>query len=166
MRDRSYIKIYKKHYGKIPVDDDGRSYEIHHIDGNHTNNDPLNLKAVTIQEHYDIHYAQGDWYACLLISGSLKISTEEKSNLSRLGALESVKNGTHNFLSGEIQRRTQQKLVESGEHHWQDSEEATRRNLKRIEDGTHHFLDRDWSREKELKKVVIKIILIQSLAIQ
>jgi hypothetical protein len=153
MRDRTYRKIYQRHYGKIPVDTDGRSFQIHHIDGDHTNNDPLNLKAVTIQEHYDIHYSQDDWYACLLLAGSLKITSEEKSNLSRLAANESVKNGTHNFLGGNIQRQSQRKLVAEGKHHWQDSEEASERNLKRIEEGTHNFLDKEWAREKELEKV-------------
>lgn len=153
MRDRSYRKIYKQYYGEIPVDADGRSFEIHHIDGDHSNNNPLNLKAVSIQEHYDIHYGQGDWYACLLISGALNISPKEKSELSRLAALEAVKNGTHNFLGGEIQKKTQQRLVEAGEHHWQDSEKASQRNLKRIAEGTHTFLDKDWAREKELVKV-------------
>ena len=47
-------KIYIKHFGNIPKDGDGRSYEIHHIDGNHSNNDPSNLRAVTIKEHYEI----------------------------------------------------------------------------------------------------------------
>ena len=55
-----YRKIYESHNGPIPKEDNGRSYEIHHIDGNHFNNDPSNLKAVSIQEHYDIHYSQGD----------------------------------------------------------------------------------------------------------
>jgi hypothetical protein len=153
MRDRSYRTIYQKHYGKIPVDADGRSYEIHHIDGDHTNNDPLNLKAVTIQEHYDIHYSQGDWYACLLISGALKISPEEKSRLGRLASLKSIANGTNPFVGGEVQKRTQKRLVETGKHHWQDSEKASQRNLKRIAEGNHNFLDKDWAREKELEKV-------------
>lgn len=153
MRGRSYRKIYQEHYGKIPVDVDGRSYEIHHIDGDHTNNCPENLKAVTIQEHYDIHYSQGDWYACLLISGSLKILPEEKSKLSRLAANQAVKNGTHNFLGGSIQKQTQKRLVDAGKHHWQDSEKASKRNLKRIAEGNHPFLDKEWAREKELKKV-------------
>jgi len=153
MRDRSYRKIYKQHYGEIPVDADGRSFEIHHIDGDHSNNNPLNLKAVTIQEHYDIHYSQGDWYACLLISGALNISPEEKSKLSRLGALKAVENGTHNFLGGKIQKQAQDRLVEAGKHHWQDSEKASKRNLKRIAEGNHIFLDKDWAREKELEKV-------------
>jgi len=26
-----YRKIYEQHYGPIPVDSDGRTYEIHHI---------------------------------------------------------------------------------------------------------------------------------------
>jgi hypothetical protein len=153
MRDRSYRKIYKQHYGEIPVDADGRSFEIHHIDGDHSNNNPLNLKAVTIQEHYDIHYSQGDWYACLLISGALDVTPEEKSNLSRLGALEAVKNGNHNFLGGKIQKQVQDRLVEAGKHHWQDGEKASKRNLKRIAEGNHTFLDKDWAREKELEKV-------------
>lgn len=56
-----YRKIYEQTFGPIPVDSSGRTYEIHHIDGNHLNNDIENLKAMTIQEHYDIHNAQGDF---------------------------------------------------------------------------------------------------------
>jgi hypothetical protein len=52
-----FRKIYEDYFGPIPKDSDGRSYDIHHIDGDHSNNHPSNLKAVTIQEHYDIHYA-------------------------------------------------------------------------------------------------------------
>ena len=63
----NYRKIYENHIGVIPKEPNGRTYEIHHLDGNHSNNDPLNLKAVTLQEHYDIHYAQGDWGACMLM---------------------------------------------------------------------------------------------------
>jgi hypothetical protein len=113
-------RIYQKHYGPIPKEANGRSYEIHHVDGNHSNNDPLNLKAVTIQEHYDIHYAQGDFAACILIGSSMKISTDElvkickrhnddmlKKNIHpfqrRLDGSslsnDRVKNGTHNFIN-------------------------------------------------------------------
>ena len=44
---RSYRRIYEKHHGKIPKDSDGRSYEIHHIDGDHNNCDISNLKLVS-----------------------------------------------------------------------------------------------------------------------
>jgi hypothetical protein len=62
-----YRKIYEEHYGSIPKEENGRSYEIHHIDNDHNNNDPLNLKCVTLQEHYDIHHNQGDYDACRLM---------------------------------------------------------------------------------------------------
>lgn len=40
-----YRKIYENHFGPIPKDKDGRSYEIHHIDGNRKNNEISNLKC-------------------------------------------------------------------------------------------------------------------------
>ena len=55
-----YRKIYEHHHGLIPKEENGRTYEIHHIDGNHSNNNPSNLTAVTLQDHYDIHYSQQD----------------------------------------------------------------------------------------------------------
>jgi AraC-like DNA-binding protein len=65
---RNYRKIWQEANGDIPIDENGMSYEIHHIDGNHNNNSLDNLKLVSIQEHYDIHFAQGDILACALIS--------------------------------------------------------------------------------------------------
>lgn len=61
---KSYCYIWVKHNGKIPKDELGRTYDIHHIDGNDKNNDITNLKCVSIQEHYDIHFKQGDQGAC------------------------------------------------------------------------------------------------------
>ena len=60
-RKREYRKIYEDHYGKIPKDVNGVSYDIHHIDGDYTNNDINNLIAISIKEHYEIHFQQGDW---------------------------------------------------------------------------------------------------------
>lgn len=96
-----YRKIYEHHYGKIPKDEDERTYEIHHIDGNHDNNDFKNLKAVTIQEHYNIHYSQRDFGACLLISRAMKISPEEKSELARLNSIKRIAENNHNFFNQE-----------------------------------------------------------------
>jgi len=93
-------KIYKQHYGEIPIDSDGRTYEIHHIDGDHSNNNPLNLKAVTIQEHYNIHFSQGDWSACIAIELRMKRDPKLLSELNR----RKVESGTHHLLGGEIQR--------------------------------------------------------------
>lgn len=118
----NYRKIYEQHYGPIPKDKDGRSYEIHHIDGNHNNDSPENLIAVTIQEHYNIHYAQCDWGACYYILMRMRQTPKEISKicseLATKNALLRIVNGTHNFLSGDTQKRTQLKLVENGTHHF------------------------------------------------
>lgn len=63
-----YRKIWENANGAIPKDELGRSYEIHHIDGNRENNDLNNLMCVSIEEHYQIHYEQKDYTACNLIA--------------------------------------------------------------------------------------------------
>jgi hypothetical protein len=166
----NYRKIYEQHNGPIPKEKNGRSYQIHHIDGNHSNNDPLNLKCVTIQEHYDIHYVQKDWGACLLISGTLLISPKEKSNLARKFQLQRVEagthhwlgpksnnkrvsDGTHHFLGGELQRINNNKLVKEGKHPWLSGETQRKTQLKKVEEGTHNFSGGDISRKNALKRV-------------
>jgi hypothetical protein len=64
----NYRKIYESVYGKIPIDHQGRPYEIHHIDGNHNNNAIDNLMCISIKEHYYIHYNQGDYISANLIA--------------------------------------------------------------------------------------------------
>ena len=93
---KKHRKIYEQYYGiKIP-----EGMEIHHIDGNHYNNDINNLKLVTGQEHYDIHYSQGDWAACLLLSGRHSISPNERSKLASLAATKANKEGKCGFVLG------------------------------------------------------------------
>lgn len=168
-----YRKIYENHYGPIPKDENDRLYEIHHIDGNHSNNDPENLKAVTIQEHYDIHYSQGDFGACLLISRNMKISPNEKSELARQNALRLVREGKHPLTSGEVQRKANKERIANGTHHllgpdfnkrmlsegkhpsqnYATSQAASIREKKRVEEGTHHLLNKQWQKEKCRKTV-------------
>jgi hypothetical protein len=53
---KNYRKIWEEYNGKkIP-----KGYHIHHIDGNHSNNDPNNLICCSPQEHWNIHFQQGD----------------------------------------------------------------------------------------------------------
>jgi hypothetical protein len=159
-----YRKIYKQHFGPIPKDSQGRTYEIHHIDGDHTNNDISNLQCVSIQEHYDIHYAQGNYGACYGISVRMKSSPEELSELARKLAFKRIEDGihpfqnpenqkkgveaanivnkkkiadgTHNLLGGKIQRESSRKRVENKTHHLLGPET----NQKRVDAGTHNFL--------------------------
>lgn len=59
-------------YGEIPKDDQGRPYEIHHIDGNRKNNAIENLMCLSIEDHYRIHYSQCDYTSANLIAQRIK----------------------------------------------------------------------------------------------
>jgi rubrerythrin len=147
--------IYKKHYGAIPKEPDGRSYEIHHIDGNRANNDISNLIALTTQQHYDIHFLQGDWAACARIGWRLNLSFEEISYLRSQAAKEQVANGTHNFLGGEIQGRTSRRRVAEGTHPWVNKQTHVDRNKKLLEEGRHYLKSDEYkkiAKERQLER--------------
>lgn len=140
-QSRIYRKIYEQHYGPIPVDSDGRTYEIHHVDGNTENNDPTNLVALSIQDHYNIHYAQGDLSACLFIAGNrLNKSPEELSDLSRSAQKKLVEEGRHNFIGGKIQTISNRRRVNAGTHHLLGGTIQKESTKKRIINGTHNSL--------------------------
>ena len=74
MRDRTvnYRKIWEDANGPIPY-----AHHIHHIDGDHTNNDLSNLICVSPYEHYLIHKNQGDIKeAAMLFARFVKGTTE------------------------------------------------------------------------------------------
>lgn len=73
----TYKKVWRSFHGDIPKDGLGRSYEIHHIDGNRKNNSIENLKCVSIEEHFNIHLTQGDYEAAALIGSRLGLTEEE-----------------------------------------------------------------------------------------
>lgn len=121
-------KIWQQHHGPIPKDQHGRSLEIHHINGDHSNNDISNLKLVTIEEHYKIHYDQGDYGACVIMSHRMKLSPGEISELSK---------------------KCQERLVREGKHHWQ----GPGHNRDLVFRGIHPFLNREAARERNLKRI-------------
>ena len=122
---KDHRRSYESHRGPIPKDSNGRTYEIHHIDGDHSNNDPSNLVALTIQEHYDVHYAQGDYGACARIFSRMNKTPQEISNEAS---------------------RLQKLLVEQGKHQFQSKEFIENyvkpTNFRRVANGTHNFLRR------------------------
>jgi HNH endonuclease len=138
-----YRKLWESHNGPIPKDKDGRSYEIHHIDGNHQNNVIQNLKLVTIQEHYDVHYSQGDYGACLAIimrmDVPVEVSKKLQSKLSKAVAAKRIAEGTHNF-SSELSKKVQKDRIANGTHNFQGEQgslNAVQRNKKLVELGKH-----------------------------
>ena len=99
----AYRKLYEQYFGPIPKDDDGRTYEIHHKDGNRANNDPQNLSALSIKEHYDVHYSQGDYGACVLIARRMNLPPDHISTIQRgvkRPGIGGVKKGTPSKLKG------------------------------------------------------------------
>lgn len=139
MRTVNYRKIYENNFGPIPVDEEGRTYDIHHKDGDRTNNDPSNLIALSIRDHYNIHLLQGDYGACSKIKRTMKISPEEVSMLATKGNLKRVADGTHNFLGGKIAKESQQRRVAEGKHHWLSGELQRVSTARRLAEGTHPF---------------------------
>lgn len=141
-----YRKIYEQHYGPIPYDEHGRTFDIHHIDGNRKNNDPKNLIALSKKDHYDVHYSQEDWAACMLIAESLKVSPEEKSLMAKLNHQKRISNGTHPFLGGEVAKETSQRRVREKTHNFLGGQIQRDAARQRVSAGTHHWLSGDLQR--------------------
>lgn len=164
----NHRSIYISHFGSIPKDDDGRTYDIHHIDCDKTNNNIENLIAVSIQEHYNIHYEKGDYGACLAIARRMKISPEEISSISKKVQLERsrkgtnpfsgpnnvskrrVKDGTHNLLGD---RNPVHRLIKEGKLIFQQPGYNADLCRKRMETGTHNFLG-DRNPNKNMPRVI------------
>ena len=163
----NHRKIYESFNGAIPCDESGRSFEIHHLDGDQSNNSSTNLTAVSITDHYEIHKRQGDWGACCLILARMNLPLEEISKLqseyARLGALARVTNGTHHFQGqqgSERNRKRNNKMVSDGSHHFLDPEfqkqaiiRLDENNKFRLSNGTHNFLDSDFQKKNVASQI-------------
>lgn len=144
----NYRKIWIHHNGLIPKDENGISYEIHHLNGVPTDDRIENLKCISIQEHFDIHFENGDYKACELIAGRMKNPNlgrkmnEEWKKKQSLIQKEKVLNGTHHLLGGEIQRTANKKRLADGTHNFLNGELQSATNKKLVQNGTHQFLKR------------------------
>jgi len=89
----NYRKVFERYYQASLLD----GIDIHHIDGDHFNNEPSNLQAVTLEEHYNIHKSQNDYYACVMIAQRMKIKPSDWAEMAKrngsLQAKENIKNG-------------------------------------------------------------------------
>jgi hypothetical protein len=150
-----YRSLWKEHYGSIPKDENGISYEIHHIDGNSANNDIMNLKCVSIEEHYDIHFQQKDWGACFIIAKRMKLTKEKISDLAskagKICAEKQLKNGKHNFLNDDIRTKAIQNSFYRTEH---GKEIRLEKNKKMYDEKTNKFYDKDFCKERTRKIIL------------
>ena len=76
---KDYRRLYERYHQccLLPGTD------IHHIDGNHYNNDPQNLLAVSLAEHYNLHKANNDHYACFMIAQRMDIKPSDWRKMAR-----------------------------------------------------------------------------------
>ena len=114
----NYRKIYENHIGPIPRESNGRTYDVHHIDGNRNNNSIENLIALSIQEHYDLHLTQKDYGACLRLAEKMQLSPQ---------------------ILSELASKQQKDRASKGIHPWQGSQVAIDRNTKRLSENSHNF---------------------------
>lgn len=124
----NYRKYYETfHNTTIPIDENNIPYEIHHIDGDHSNNEVHNLLCVSIDQHYQLHLNQKDYASCILILKRKEkylngeFDKEVVSFLSSLNNKKRIKEGTHNFLKKEHamnNSKVQKKLYDKKLHHF------------------------------------------------
>ena len=148
----NYRKIWEKYYQACLLP----GIHIHHIDGNHSNNDIKNLKPVTVQEHFNIHYQQGDYFECYLLSTQhLDLSYEERQELSRKNAKKQTDNNVHPFQNKNLQLKNslkQNDLMLKGQHPFQAAHIKEALILKRqemLKNHTHTFTNPE-IRKKQL----------------
>lgn len=151
-----YRKKWEKAYGPIPKDEKGRSYEIHHIDGNRKNNVLSNLQCLSLQEHYELHLSQGDYAAAFRIAQRMTISVEEKAKLMSLSNKQRIATGNHPFVNEEVRKKRYNSIKErinKGIHGTQNKEILEKciqikRDLYNHEE-LSSFVKKGWSLYKE-----------------
>lgn len=170
MSVNKYRKIWIEKYGEIPLDLDGRSYHIHHIDRDRNNNSIENLKCLSPVDHFIEHFNAGEYHMAYAIAIKYLDKDEQNwfgglSSLAKLAAntrnnaaigfrnkelfnrimkeqKRKIENRLFHLQKGDIQSRTNKRLVLSGKHNFQTNENKLRvkeRNQRQLKDGTHPF---------------------------
>lgn len=132
-----YRKIWEEVFGKIPVDEDGRTYEIHHIDGNRNNNTLSNLICVTIEEHLKIHQEQEDWGACNAIVRRMKLTKEDVSALNSHYSKLAWRNPEYRNK----QNKRREEMWKNPEYVSKLRAAGLQNTLERVKNKTHQFFN-------------------------
>lgn len=154
---KNYRKIYEKHFGPIPKDDQGRSYHIHHRDGNHNNNNPENLQAVSLEEHYKVHLEAGDWWAALRLAQRLRMTQEEISTLAKKRNTQAVEAGTHPFLNKNNASKGGKRGIEHVKRNGWSKEAIRKRVETRRKNGSFNNQMKEANSPESIKKRVATI---------
>ena len=154
-----YRKIWIENFGDIPVDSNGISFEIHHIDGNRNNNNLDNLKCMSIQEHYDIHHSQGDWGACNKILRRMRLTKEESFKINSDLAKKMWQNEDYRKCRSDLLKK---RWATDEEYVKKMKNSTIKQNKERLENGTHPFLNsahQEWAakrRDEAIRQLVLE----------
>jgi predicted RNA-binding Zn-ribbon protein involved in translation (DUF1610 family) len=107
--------------------------------------------CVSIEEHFEIHYSQGDYNACILLLERMSLSPEELAEAARKITNKQLEDGTHNFQKPEFQKINAMRRVKEGTHHWLGERNPSH---KRLQEGTHNFQKSEKKKCEYCKKEV------------
>lgn len=150
---KNYREIWEAYHGPIPVDELGRSYDIHHKDGNRNNNSLDNLQCVSIEEHYRIHLEQGDYFAAKLVGYR---AGKDLSELKGYKHSDKTKEQIRQKLKGKKRKlETLQKISEKrkGKPCTPESVEARKQGIKNYYlEADKNELEKRWAKISEAHK--------------
>jgi hypothetical protein len=132
----NYRKIWEEANGPIPLDELGRTYEIHHIDGNRKNNELSNLQCVSIEEHYKIHIQQKEYGSAFIIAQRLNMSLEEMKILTQ--QMANSKKGVPSKLKGKkgiYSEETIKKISESVKKLYEKDPIKKKKSIENLQKG-------------------------------
>lgn len=86
--DAPHRRAFKKAHGRPPKP----GFHVHHLDGDWSNNSVENLVELSPEQHFDAHYKQGDWAACLLLARVSKIDAAMLAKIQRQHGLNCARN--------------------------------------------------------------------------
>jgi hypothetical protein len=141
-------KIWIENFGDIPLDTEGRTYEVHHIDGNHSNNSLDNLIALPIRLHHLIHLEQGDFTAANLIAKRMQ-TLEYASGFTGKPLSEEHKRAIGDAQRGKPKSQETRDKIRKSLQGRKVSEETIEKRIK-VRTG------KKYNKEPKLEKVKIK----------
>lgn len=154
---KDYRRLWTKVNGPIPLDEQGRRYDIHHIDGNRENCELENLQCVSMEEHLAIHVGHKDWAAAFRIAQRMSVNPKIKSELMSKSNKKRLEEGTHPFQDMEIREaatKAVMEMVAAGAHPFQDPEVNKRAVKAKQEKYNHEELSeqtkKGWAAWKEV----------------
>jgi hypothetical protein len=149
----NYRKIWENANGPIPKDQFGKSYEIHHIDGNRKNNELSNLQCVSIEEHYKIHLEQKEYGSAFIIGQRMNLSLEEMKLLTEKMAKSKIgKDPWNKGKTGIYDENTIQKLSNSVKRTYEENPERKRISISNMRKGIEEAMEKDPNFYKRYKE--------------